>query len=121
MELLPFGKLPPYKARAFVPAELKIDNWDAIAPIFDQLDTAIDECISAADLEAWLLKVSELGAILDEDGSRRYIAMTCHTSVDAAKCAYLDFVENIEPHLKERFFHLATKFISHPNLKGQPV
>ncbi len=115
MELLPFGKLPPYKARAFVPAELKIDNWDAIAPIFDQLDTAIDECISAADLEAWLLKVSELGAILDEDGSRRYIAMTCHTSVDAAKRAYLDFVENIEPHLKERFFQLATKFISHPN------
>ena len=120
MELLPFGDLPPYRARAFVPADLKIENWETIAPLFDQLESSIDECASAGDLEAWLLKVSELGAILDEDGSRRYIAMTCHTSVDEAKGAYLDFVENIEPHLKERFFKLATKFVAHPERGNLP-
>ena len=114
MELLPFGDLPPYKPRTFVPVDLTVANWDAIAPLFDQLDCALDSCASVSDLESWLLDVSELGAILDEDGSRRYIAMTCHTSVDAAKNAYLDFIENIEPHLKERFFHLAKKFVSHP-------
>ena len=120
MELLPFGDLPPYRARAFVPADLKIENWETIAPLFDQLESSIDECASVEDLEAWLLKVSELGAILDEDGSRRYIAMTCHTSVDEAKGAYLDFVENIEPHLKERFFKLATKFVAHPERGNLP-
>lgn len=121
MELLPFGKLPPYKPRAFVPRDMKIESWEEIAPVFDKLETNLDDCSSAADLEAWLLKVSELGAILDEDGSRRYIAMTCHTSVEQAKRAYLDFVENIEPHLKEHFFILANKFVAHPKRSELPA
>ena len=39
MELLPFGDLPPYKPRAFVPADFKVSGWDAIEPLFDQLET----------------------------------------------------------------------------------
>ena len=62
-----------------------------------------------------------MGAILDEDGARRYIAMTCHTSKEEAKGAYLDFVENIEPHLKERFFQLAKKFVAHPQRAHLPA
>lgn len=120
MELLPFGDLPPFKARAFVPADFKVSGWDAIKPLFDQLESDLDASEMIADLEAWLLKVSEIGAILDEDGSRRYIAMTCHTSVDEAKGAYLDFVENIEPHLKEHFFVLAKKFVAHPQRANLP-
>ena len=121
MELLPFDDLPPYKPRAFVPADFKVSGWDAIEPLFDQLETDLDACGSSESLEAWLLKVSELGAILDEDGSRRYISMTCHTSKDEAKGAYLDFVENIEPHLKERFFQLAKKFVNHPQRAHLPA
>ena len=121
MELLPFGNLPAYRPRSFVPAGMKIESWDNIAPLFDQLDRDLADCKSFGELENWLLKVSELGAILDEEGSRRYIAMTCHTSVDEAKGAYLDFVENIEPHLKERFFTLANKFVAHPNRGELPV
>ena len=120
MELLPFGDLPAYKPRNFVPADFKVSGWDVIEPLFDQLENDLESCESSASLEAWLLKVSEVGAILDEDGSRRYIAMTCHTSSDEAKGAYLDFVENIEPHLKERFFQLAKKFVSHPQRENLP-
>ncbi len=80
MELLPFGNLPAYKPRAFVPSDMKIERWETIAPVFDQLESCLDDCSSASDLEGWLLKVSEFGAILDEEGSRRYIAMTCHSS-----------------------------------------
>ena len=120
MELLPFGDLPPFRARAFVPADFKVSRWDAIKPLFDQLESDLDASETVADLESWLLKVSEIGAILDEDGSRRYIAMTCHTSVDEAKGAYLDFVENIEPHLKEQFFVLAKKFVAHPQRANLP-
>ena len=36
--------------------------------------------LSAAELERWLLDWSELSAALDEESSRRYIAMTCHTN-----------------------------------------
>ncbi len=66
------------------------------------------------DLESWLLEVNELSAALDEEGSKRYIAMTCHTSNDDAKGAYLSFIEDIEPGMKERFFKLAKLFVEHP-------
>ena len=74
MKLLPFGNLPPYKTRTFVPSGLALDNWMAIEPLFDQLEERIAACESVPDLEAWVLEVSELSAILDEEGSRRYIA-----------------------------------------------
>ena len=114
MELLPFGKLPPYKARTFVPSDLSLDNWIAIKPLFDQLEERIAACESVPDLEEWVLEVSELSAILDEEGSRWYIAMTCHTSNEDAKKGYLDFVENIEPGMKARFFRLSKLFVDHP-------
>ena len=120
MELLPFGNLAPYKPRAFVPADLKLDNWKAIEPFFNQLAERIGGCESVADLEAWILEVSELSAILDEDGSRRYIAMTCHTSNEDAKKGYLDFVENIEPGMKEGFFQLSKLFVEHPRRGNLP-
>ena len=120
MELLPFGKLPPYKTRTFVPSGLALDNWMAIEPLFDQLEERIAACESVPDLEAWVLEVSELSAILDEEGSRRYIAMTCHTSNEDAKKGYLDFVENIEPGMKARFFRLSKLFVDHPKRGDLP-
>jgi oligoendopeptidase F len=71
-----------------------------------------------ADLEGWLLEVNELSAALDEEGSKRYIAMTCHTSSEEAKKAYLSFVEDVEPGMKEQMFKLAKLFVKHP-LRGQ--
>jgi oligoendopeptidase F len=79
MNLLPFGKLPPAKPRSFLPAELDVGDWPQIAPLFGQLETRAASAKSAADLERWLLDWSELNAALDEETSRRYIAMTCHT------------------------------------------
>ena len=120
MELLPFGKLPPYKTRTFVPSGLALDNWMAIEPLYDQLEERIAACESVPDLEEWVLEVSELSAILDEEGSRRYIAMTCHTSNEDAKKGYLDFVENIEPGMKARFFRLSKLFVDHPKRGDLP-
>jgi oligoendopeptidase F len=114
MELLPFGNLAPFKPRAFVPVDLDLGDWNAIDPVFGQLEVRMGACQSAADLESWLLEVNELSAALDEEGSKRYIAMTCHTSNDDAKGAYLSFIEDIEPGMKERFFKLAKLFVEHP-------
>ena len=69
---------------------------------------------SAAELEQWLLDWSELNAALDEEASRRYIAMTCHTDNPDAEKAYLDFVEHVEPQLKPRQFALEKIYVAHP-------
>lgn len=114
MNLLPFGKLPPARPRTFVPRNADLGNWPQIAPLFGELERRAPQIKTAAELEAWLLDWSELGAALDEEGSRRYIAMTCHTDNADAEKAYLHFVENIEPELKPRQFALEKMYAAHP-------
>ena len=111
MNLLPFGKLPAHKPRKFVPQAIDLGDWPQIAPLFDQLERRAAGANSAAALEHWLLDWSELSAALDEESSRRYIAMTCHTDNPDAEKAYLHFVENVEPQLKPRQFALEKIYI----------
>jgi oligoendopeptidase F len=120
MNLLPFGKLPPAKPRSFVPPHLDLGDWPQIAPLFDQLESRATQAKSAADLEKWLLDWSELNAALDEEASRRYIAMTCHTDNADAEKAYLHFVEHVEPQLKPRQFALEKIYVAHPQRNHLP-
>jgi oligoendopeptidase F len=114
MNLLPFGELPAHKPRRFVPGNVDWSDWNAVAPLYDRLEARAAECKTAAELERWLIDWSELNAALDQDGSKRYIAMTCHTENADAEKAYLHFVEHIQPQIKPREFKLAQIFIAHP-------
>ena len=111
MNLLPFGKLAAHKPRKFVPDTIDLGDWPQIAPLFDQLETRA-AASSAAALEQWLLDWSEMNAALDEEASRRYIAMTCHTDHAEAEKAYLHFVEHVEPQLKPRQFALEKIYVA---------
>lgn len=114
MDLLPFDNLPPYRARRFVPERIDLGDWTALAPLFDRLEALAPKCASAPALERWLLDWSEVNAAIDEESSKRYIAMTCHTDDAEAEKAYLHFVEQIEPQLKPRQFKLAQIYAGHP-------
>ncbi|HMJ65757.1 MAG TPA: M3 family oligoendopeptidase, partial [Candidatus Binatia bacterium] len=116
--LLPFGELPPYAKRGFVPDHFDANNWDHIAPLYDQLETRAPAIKTVAELEGWLLDWSELRGVLDEAGARRYIAMTCHTDDPEAEKAYLHFIENILPQIKPRQFQLEQLFVRHA-VRGQ--
>lgn len=120
MSLLPFDNLPAHKPRRFVPQDIDLGDWSRIQPLFEQLETRGSQCASAAELEQWLLDWSELSAALDEEYSKRNIAMTCHTDDPAAEKAYLHFVEKIEPELKPRQFALAKLFTAHPQRQHLP-
>src|SRR5437867_12125470 len=120
MSLLPFGDLPAYKSRKFVPAKIDWSDWNQIAPLFDALEKRGAECKTVQDFERWLLDGSEFMAAIDEESSRRYIAMTCHTENADAEKAYLHFVENIEPHLKPRQFKLSEIYLQQPLRKQLP-
>lgn len=114
MNLLPFGQLPAFTPRRFVAENTNLGVWAEIAPWFDQLEAKAQTCASVADFERWLLDWSELSAALDEESSRRYIAMTCHTDNTDAEKDYLHFVENVEPRIKPRQFQLAQIYLAHP-------
>src|SRR5438093_10868147 len=114
MDLLPFGRLPPYRPRRFLPPEINLGEWSQIAPLFDRLESRVLACSTVSDLEQWLRDVSELSAALDEEAARRHIAMTCHTENPDAERAYLHFVEQIEPQMKPRQFKLSESYLNHP-------
>ena len=114
MNLLPFEKLAPFKPRRFVPADLALGDWPVIAPLFDALEARAPQCANRADLERWLVDWNELNAALEEESTRRYIAMTCHTDSAEAEQAFLHFVEHIDPEVKPRQFKLEQLFIAHP-------
>ena len=120
MSLLPFGKLAAHRPRAFVPEKLDLGDWPQIAPLFDQLETRAAQAKSSTELERWLIDWSELCAALDEEASRRYIAMTCHTDNADAEKSYLHFVENVEPQLKPRQFALEKIYVAHPQFNHLP-
>jgi oligoendopeptidase F len=113
MSLLPFENLPAYRPRRFVPVQINFGNWSEVAPLFDRLEERIGACDTIEALEEWILDSGELAAALDEEASKRYIAMTCHTDNAEAEKAYLEFVEQIEPQLKPRQFKLAQMYLNH--------
>lgn len=117
MSLLPFENLPAHSPRRFVPNDADLGKWEEVAPLFDRLESQIGGLQSAPELERWLLHWSELSAALDEESSKRYIAMTCHTDSSEAEKAYLHFVEHIEPALKPRQFKLEQLYLAQPARK----
>ncbi len=114
MQMLPFGTLPPCKPRQFVPAGADLGDWTQIEPLFDALEQHARQCETAEALQSWLIEWGELSAALDEEGTRRYIAMTCHTDNSEAEKAWLHFVEEIEPKVKPRQFQLERTYVAHP-------
>lgn len=123
MSSLPFGVLPPFRPRRFLPAQIPWDQWAEIAPLFDRLEARLAalSAVDAAGLTEWLLDWGEFGAALNEEASRRYIAMTCHTDDAEAEKAYLRFVEQIEPELKPRQFRLEQLYLAHPARTALPA
>jgi oligoendopeptidase F len=114
MNLLPFEELPVHTPRRLLPERIDLGEWNQIAPLFETVEQNLNSAKSVAELERALLDWSELSAALDEEGSKRYIAMTCHTDSADAEKAYLHFVEHVEPEIKPRQFRLEQAYLAQP-------
>ena len=113
-----FEKIFIHTPRQFVPTELNPGEWPSLEPLFDKLEQQLTDASDAAQLEQAILNWEELSAALAEEGSKRYIAMTCQTEDKAAETAYIEFVEKIEPEEKQRNFRLAKALTEHPYRAG---
>ena len=114
---LMFEKISIYTPRQFVPANINLGSWKELNPLFEKLEEQLDTSSSAENLEQVILNWEELSAAIAEEGSKRYIAMTCQTEDKDAEKAYLEFVEKIEPEEKECNFLLSKKLTKHPQCK----
>ncbi|GMV96608.1 MAG: hypothetical protein AMXMBFR83_09700 [Phycisphaerae bacterium] len=98
--------------RRFVPEGADMGDWSAIEPLFEALERRPIE--TPGQLEGWLLDVSELAACLSEEGSKRYVAMTCQTDDPAREQAHLHFIEQIQPRCKPRWHALRERYVKSP-------
>ena len=114
---LMFEKISIYTPRQFVPANINLGNWKELNPLFKKLEEQLDTSSTAENLEQVILNWEELSAAIAEEGSKRYIAMTCQTEDKDAEKAYLEFVEKIEPEEKKCNFLLSKKLTKHPQCK----
>ncbi len=96
--------------RQFLPEDEVLDGWDKMAPWFEELERR--PIGSAAELEKWLLDLSELRAAIEEEDAVRYIRMTCHTDKPEFEQAYLSFVENVRPNVERASFALNRKYVA---------
>ncbi len=104
--------------QSFVPATVDVADFSQLEPLYQSL---LNRPISTrVELERWLAEFSELSAVVDEYGCRRYIDKSCHTDDASIEKAYLHFVENIEPRVKPFYFRLQKKLLETPALKQLP-
>lgn len=100
----------------FVPSDLDPSNIEHVESLYRALLERPIE--SAVELERWLQDASDLESQVDELGSRKYIAHTCHTDDEVIERDYLHFVESVEPRLKPLAFELQKRLVTSPHLRG---
>ncbi len=112
MALLDPKSLPHEFPRAFVPASSNLGDWASVEPLFNELQTR--SISSQAGLEKWLRDLGELEDVLDEEGSLRYVRMTCKTDDPEIEKAFLEFLEKISEPSKPKSFALLKKYWNCP-------
>ena len=91
-------QVPHAFARKFLPELVDFSLWTKIEPFFLELERRPLD--TQAALESWIADRSELMDVINEEGSLRYIRMTCDTENKELEKAYFHFLEEISENVK---------------------
>ncbi len=98
--------------RKYLAQDLKINTKDDLIPYYENL---LNREINSVDgFKSFLADVSELESVISEDMAWRYIRMTCDTLNKEYEAAYLNFVQEIQPHLSPLDDQLNRKILESP-------
>ncbi len=115
MALLTAQSIPHNYPRRYLSAQTNLGDWAVVEPILNDLQNRNIQ--SKADLEKWIENLNELEQALGEEGSIRYVRMTCNTDNPQIEKDYLDFLEKIGEPSKPLFFALMKKYWESPYRK----
>lgn len=104
--------VPFVQSSEIVPDGLDATKWAELQPLYDELLARDLHCVRC--LERLILDRSELDSAASEAFTLLTISMTCHTDDAVANRAYEDFIENVQPQLKEVGFALDKKIAFAP-------
>lgn len=116
MALLTAETIPHPYPRTYVPKDAKLGDWSVIEPMLNELkDRPLQ---NVEDLKKWLNDLNDLEQTLSEEGSIRYIRMTCKTDDPQIEKDYLEFLEKVGEPSKPLFFALMKKYWECPHRSG---
>ena len=104
--------VPHAFARRFLPESVDFSSWSKIQPFFLELESR--ELDTKAAVESWIADRSELMDVINEEGSLRYIRMTCDTENKELEKAYFHFLEEISENVKAADDRLKRQFLKSP-------
>jgi oligoendopeptidase F len=105
----------PFPPR-WMPKRVNWDDVSALEPLFGELE----KDAGTKDLPAWLGRWSELESAFNEEGARRYVAMTCDTEDPAKEKSYLHFETVVSSAAKPRWQKLKQLYLGHARRKRLP-
>ena len=101
--------------RRFLTEDFKPKDLDSIREIYQAL---LDRDISDHDsLKSWCRDWSEVDSAVSEESARRFVQHTCYTDDADVTASYMEWIEKIQPGLKEIGFDMDRKFIASPALE----
>ncbi|MGE4620252.1 MAG: M3 family oligoendopeptidase [Planctomycetota bacterium] len=104
--------------RHFLKEDFKPKNLDSIQEVYQAL---LERDISDQEsLENWCRDWSETDSSIAEEGARRFVQHTCYTDDPEITASYMEWIEKIQPGLKEISFNMDRKFIDSPALANLP-
>lgn len=95
--------------RRYVAADACFDRWEAAEPYYRKLTERLLD--SPVAVERWLLDFSELDSVFDEEGTSRYVAMTCQTDDAEREARFLKFITEVKPRREPWHHALRKKFV----------
>ncbi len=101
--------------RHFLPAGYVITDWKSLEPYFHDLEQRPLD--TRAELEKWLLDISELEAVVSEDACWRQIRMTCDTENKELEEAFNYFCLQIQPQIQPYADRLNRRLVENPHTK----
>jgi oligoendopeptidase F len=99
--------------RHFLPPEYVLTDWTSLEPYFKDLEQRPLD--TRADLEKWLLDMSELEAVISEDACWRQIRMTCDTENKGLEQAFNYFYLEIQPKMQPYADRLNRRLVDNPH------
>ena len=102
--------------RQFLSEDFTVTTWDELQPFYEDLKAR--SLSTKEDLERWLRDLSELEAVIYEDGAWRQIRMTTDTTNKEYEDAFTYFVTEVEPKIKPYAFELNKKLLASPFAKN---
>jgi oligoendopeptidase F len=96
----------------YLPTDFVLTDWASLEPFFIELKER--PIASVANLEAWLMDLSELEACISEDACWRQIKMTCDTTDKSLEDAFTFFCMEIQPKMQPYADALNRKLIESP-------